>query len=116
MSFGFAAATWAAIGATAAVAGTVVAVKGADSARRTGNQANDAAKANALKTQQDAERANNKVNAKSPNTSALMAANLMAGKLGQGGTLLTGPQGIDPAQLTLGKPALLGGQATLGGG
>lgn len=113
MTFGWAATTWMAISAVATTAATI---KSADTSRRMGNTANDAAKANALKTQQDSERANNKANAKSPNTAALMSANLLAGKLGQGGTLLTGPQGVDPAQLTLGKPGLLGGAAPMGGG
>jgi hypothetical protein len=38
-----------------------------------------------------------------------MAANVLAGKAGQSGTMLTGPQGVDPTQLTLGKQTLLGG-------
>lgn len=120
MSFGWAAATWAAISsaaagvtatgvlAGAAAVGAAGMIKQADTARRVGNTANDRAREAATKTQQDAERANNKANAKSPDTAALMAANLLAGKLGQGGTMLTGPQGVDPAQLTLGKNTLLG--------
>ena len=109
MSFGWAAATWAAIGASAAAVGATVAIKGADTARRMGNQANDAAKANALKTEQDAERATNRANAKTPDVAAMMAANALAGSSGQSGTMLTGPGGVDPSLLTLGKSTLLGG-------
>lgn len=106
ISFGWTAATWAIIASTATTA--AVGIKQADTARRTGNQANDQARAAAARTAQEAERAANKANAKAPDTAALMAANLLAGKLGQGGTLLTGPTGVDPAQLTLGKTKLLG--------
>ena len=34
---------------------------------------------------------------------------MMAGKAGQSGTMLTGPQGVDPSSLLLGKSSLLGG-------
>lgn len=107
MSFGWTAATWIAIGsaATAAV-GTAVST---DQARKGANQANDqailAAKANA----KAADEANNAANAKSPDAAAMMAANLAAGKQGASGTMLTGPGGVDPNSLTLGKTSLLGG-------
>ena len=106
MSFGWTAATWIAISASATAA---VGIKTADTSRRTGNQANDAAKSNALKTQQAADEANNRANAKSPDVTAMMSANLLAGKSGQSGTMLTGPQGVDASTLTLGKNTLLGG-------
>lgn len=107
MSFGWTAATWVAIGAAATSAvGTAVSV---DGSRRNANMANDqaikAAKANA----QAADEANNAANAKSPDAAAMMAANLAAGKQGASGTMLTGPGGVDPNSLTLGKPSLLGG-------
>ena len=91
---------------TATAAATI---KQADTSRRLGNQANDAAKANALKTEQDAERATNRANAKTPDVAAMMAANALAGSSGQSGTMLTGPGGVDPSMLTLGKSTLLGG-------
>ena len=53
--------------------------------------------------------ANNKANAKTPDATALMAANLAASKNGQAGTLLTGPGGVDPNSLKLGRSTLLGG-------
>ena len=107
MAFGWTAATWIAIGsaATAAV-GTAYST---DAARKNANQANDQAKANALKTQQGADEANNAANARSPDGAAAAARNAMAAQAGQSGTMLTGPTGIDPTQLTLGKQTLLGG-------
>lgn len=106
MAFGWTAATWMAISAGV---GALSTIKQADTARRVGNQANDAAKENALKTQQQADQANNRANAKSPDVTAMMSANLLAGKAGQSGTMLTGPQGVDASTLTLGKNTLLGG-------
>jgi hypothetical protein len=94
--------------AGAAVVGAVGMAKQADTSRRLGNQANDQAKANALKTQQASEEANNKANAKSPDVTAMLSANLLAGKSGQSGTMLTGPSGVDAGTLTLGKASLLG--------
>lgn len=98
------------------VAAAVVAVVGAGSAAyaakqnavaqsRAGQAAIAAAKSNA----QQADEANNAANAKSPDVSSMLAANLAAGKQGAAGTMLTGPGGIDPTTLTLGKSSLLGG-------
>lgn len=106
MSFGWTAATWMAISAAGTAAATIYTT---DKARQASNQANDIAKTNALNTQQQSDEANNRANAKSPDSAAMLSANMMAGKAGQSGTLLTGPQGVDPSQLTLGKTTLLGG-------
>lgn len=51
------------------------------------------------------DQANNRAAAKAPNVAAL----LMGNKGATGGTLLTGPQGVDPSKLLLGKNTLLGG-------
>lgn len=121
MSFGFAAATWAAVSsiaagvtatgvlAGAAVVGAASMIKQADTARRVGNTGNDRAREAATATAQDAERATNRANAKTPDVAAMMAANALAGASGQSGTMLTGPGGVDPSLLTLGKSTLLGG-------
>ena len=101
-SFGWTSAVWTAISAVGAVAGVI---SSADTARRTGNMAKDAAKANAMA----ADQAMNRANQKSPDTAAAMAANVLSGKAGQSGTMLTGAQGVDPNSLTLGKTTLLGG-------
>lgn len=105
MSFGWSAVTWMAISAAAT---TAVSAYSADQSRKQGNTANDAAKKNALETQKQADEANNRANAKAPDSAAAMAANVLAGKAGQSGTMLTGPQGVDPASLSLGKSTLLG--------
>lgn len=70
--------------------------------------ANQAA-ANAKATATAAEEATNKANQKKPDSDALLSANLTAGQTGQSSTMLTGPAGIDPNLLTLGKTTLLGG-------
>lgn len=66
------------------------------------------AQANAEKTAAAAEQANNRANQKSPNSMAILDAASQASKTGASGTMLTGPQGVDPNALTLGKSTLLG--------
>jgi hypothetical protein len=106
MSFGLSAAAWTAIAATTAAAATI---HSADQQRSSSNRALDVQKANAKRTQLLADEANNKANSKAPDIMALMSANALAGKAGQSGTMLTGPSGVDPSLLTLGKSTLLGG-------
>ena len=60
---------------------------------------------NQLKT---AEESSNKYSAKRPNSTAMLAATEQAAKSGASGTMLTGPQGIDPNALSLSKNTLLG--------
>lgn len=69
--------------------------------------ANEAASA---KTQAQAEQEINRKNAKSPDTLALLSQNQQDAASGSSSTtMLTGPQGVDPNSLTLGKNILLGG-------
>lgn len=105
MSFGWTATTWMAI-----AVGTQAAVTAysADQSRKNANQANDQAKAAALKNQQAQDEATNRANGKTPDITAMMAANTLAGKAGASGTMLTGPQGVDPSLLALGKNTPLG--------
>lgn len=93
----------AAFAAVAVTAGSAyVANKNSKKARAQGReQAEDTAKA--------ASQANNKANQKRANSSAILSSNQMAGKGGQSGTMLTGPGGVDPSALQLGKTTLLGG-------
>lgn len=75
-------------------------------------QAKKAAQQNAtaadrLYAQQDQQ--NNKANARGPNTDALFAQNELEGQQGASGTMLTGPMGVDPNSLSLGKNTILGG-------
>lgn len=50
----------------------------------------------------------NRATQKRPNTAGILASAQQAGKSGASGTMLTGPQGVDPAALTLGRNTLLG--------
>ncbi|CAK0775830.1 putative phage protein p22 [Gammaproteobacteria bacterium] len=89
----------------AALAGsTYVAYQGNQQAKSSAQQAQQNAQRQALLAEQDMNRANQK----KPNYNALLSAALQAGKAGQSGTMLTGPQGVDPGSLTLGKNTLLG--------
>ena len=58
---------------------------------------------------QSADEANNRANQKRPNANAILAAAQQAAKGGMGGTLLTGPQGANLGEMSLGKSTLLGG-------
>ena len=94
-----------------ATAATVAATAySADQSRKTGNKAADLAEKNAS----DQEQQFNKLNGRTPDTMALMDQNTQAGKNGPSGTLLTGPQGVDPSKLTLGRNTLLGAATPTG--
>lgn len=94
----------ASVASAASVASTI------DGARRAKNQAKDAQEAAAAQAKQAAKQAEdeakaadqafNRTNQKKP-----AAANALPGG---GSTMLTGPQGVDPNALTLGKSTLLG--------
>lgn len=96
------------VAAAAAVAGVAVsATQGAEqssNAKKSMQQAQDNANKQAAQADQDFNRANQK----KPDTSAILSAAQQSGKGGASGTLLTGPQGVDPSSLTLGKSTLLG--------
>jgi alanine dehydrogenase len=55
-----------------------------------------------------ADQANNKLNAKRPDIGAMLSANQSAAAGGGAGTMLTGVGGVDPSTLQLGKNTLLG--------
>ena len=85
--------------------GTAAGVMGQmDSSRRAKNQAEDAGRQAEQQAQQAAQQADqqfNRANQRRPDA--------MPGPAGAGGsTMLTGPQGIDPGALPLGKSTLLG--------
>lgn len=92
--------------ATAASAGaTLYASKKAAKAQKSAqSQAERAAKAAAQKS----EEATNRALAKTPDTMAMLSANERRAKGGVGGTLLTGPTGINTSNLTLARTTLLG--------
>lgn len=64
------------------------------------------AKDAALKTEAQAQEAANRANQKAPDVADLLKAN--TGKGAASGTMLTGPMGVDPNALALGKNTLLG--------
>lgn len=78
-----------------------------------GLEAQQAANATAIeaatKQASAAEQATNRANAKVPDIASMLSENVLNAKGGQSGTMLTGPQGIDPNALLLGKKTLLGG-------
>jgi len=97
---------------TIAVGGAILGAAGsaytgmqqARATRRASAQATAASEKQAKAAEEDT----NRRNAKQPNTAALLASNQQAGQSGQSGTMLTGPAGIDPSMLLLGKNTLLG--------
>lgn len=90
------------IGAVALAGSTAVGMKQAGAAKK----AAVAQQANAEKMYKLQEEDTNRRNAKMPNVAALAGANI-AGE-GAASTALTGPQGIDPSSLYLGKNTALG--------
>ena len=89
------------------IGSTVVgAASSMDNARRQRNQARDAARAAEQQAQQaskQAEMETNRANQRVANSAEAQRPNA-----GLGGTLLTGPQGVDPNALSLGRNTLLG--------
>ena len=62
----------------------------------------------AEKTAAMGDEANNRANARTPDSSAILSAAQQAAKSGVSGTMLTGPTGVTADQLKLGKTSLLG--------
>ena len=62
----------------------------------------------AQRQESDAQQARNKAGQKSPDTASILAAAQQSAG-GLGGTMLTGPAGINPGAMSLGKTTLLGG-------
>lgn len=77
-------------------------------AEKAQKRAQDQARRDAEAMRLSAERAFNAQNKKKPNIAALMQANAAAGLAGNSGTMLTGPQGVTPDALLLGRSSLLG--------
>lgn len=67
------------------------------------SQANANAQAN------EADQAANRANQKTPDVAGALSSAMLSGKAGASGTMLTGPGGVDPSALQLGKSTLLGG-------
>lgn len=93
----------------AAVAGVAVSYANGQEQKKSAEASMNQAKANALKQEKQADQDANRLNQKKPDTAGILAAASQAGKGGVAGTMLTGPQGVDPNALSLGKNTLLGG-------
>ena len=103
------------IAAAAAVVGTGYSIYNGEQQRSAQSDANKKAEqaakqqqANAEKTQEMQQEQINKANARKPDVAAMLSGNEQAAKGGASGTMLTGPQGVDPNSLNLGKNTLLG--------
>ena len=80
-----------------------------DQATATARETAATNKVAAEKSAFDADVAMNRANGKQPDVGGLYSRNAMDAKGGASGTMLTGPQGVDPKTLLLGKTTLLGG-------
>ncbi|NVO06349.1 MAG: hypothetical protein HXX19_10665 [Rhodoferax sp.] len=103
---GAAAATGAAVGGMAG--NSVDQIDAGNKAVDAQKQANKIATANATAQADASDQANNRANAKQPDLAGLYSANQQAAKGGVSSTMLTGPTGIDPTALMLGRNTLLG--------
>jgi uncharacterized protein HemX len=72
------------------------------------NTATQKAEADALSTERKNETATNAANMKTPDISSILTNAANASKVGVGSTMLTGPNGVAPGALSLGKSTLLG--------
>lgn len=95
--------------AAAAIAGTGYSIYSGERAKSANKDAMAAAKTNQLNTEALADQATNKANPNKPNTMSALSSIQQAGKSGPSGTMLTGPSGVDPSTLQLGRSTLLGG-------
>ena len=103
---GAAATTGAAVGAGIGTANAQAnAMKSAAGAQEQANQIN---REEMTKVADTAEAEIVKAESKSPDIQGMQSANALNAKGGQSGTMLTGPSGVDPMTLLLGKKTLLG--------
>jgi len=100
-------ATMAVLATTAAV-GTAYSVYAGERAAGQQQQAQAEAKKAATEQANQADQANNKANAKRADVGGLLSANMQSAKGGGASTMLTGPTGVDPGALNLGRNTLLG--------
>ena len=95
--------------AAVAGAGLVSSVVQGQQQQKQAKSAAAQAQANAEKQAKVADEQMNQANQKRADPNAALDAALQSGKSGVSSTMLTGAQGIDPNQLSLGKSTLLGG-------
>lgn len=92
----------------AAVIGAVASIYTSQQQQKSASAAQQQAKKKEEAQALQADEANGRANQKKADISSILAAAQDSSKMGIGGTLLTGAQGIDPNQLLLGKSTLLG--------
>lgn len=96
------------IALAALAAGTATSIYNGIQQKNAASYAARQAKENADKQEKQAQEAQNRANQKRADTAGILDAAMQSGKAGASGTMLTGPQGIDPAALNLSKNTLLG--------
>ena len=94
--------------AIAAVAGAGYSIYSGERANSKQNEAQQQALSAQAANESKADQEMNRANPKKPDTSAVVSQLQQAAKGGASGTLLTGPSGVDPSTLQLGKSTLLG--------
>ena len=110
MALGMTVTEWAAVtAATAMVANTYVSYDTAKKNAEVQNQQLTLAKEQAQKQADASDQAINRANQKTPDVAAIMSGAARDSKSGGGGTMLTGPAGVDPNTTSLSKTSLLGG-------
>lgn len=97
------------MGVSALVGSTLAGAYNANRQRKDMKKANAQNLAAAQKQEKLMEQQMNAANKKRVNTNALLDGASQSARTGASGTMLTGPQGVDPSMLTLGKTTLLGG-------
>ncbi len=102
-----------AVGSAAAGAGyTIASGEDAKKKQKEGLRKQEAAQQEAVRAAQNQQRksemAINQANRRAPDVNSIMQAANSASKGGPSGTMLTGPTGVDPNALSLGKSTLLG--------
>lgn len=96
------------IAAVGAAVGAGAAIYSGYTSNKQQKKAAEQARKNADKQAQQAEQEFNRANQKTANTDKMLAANQQASLSGQAGTMLTGPQGVAPGNVDIGKATLLG--------
>lgn len=96
------------IGAVAAAVGAGAAVYSGYTSNKAQKEATRQAQQQAKKQAELADQEFNRANQKKADTNKMLAANQQASMSGQAGTMLTGPQGVAPGNVDIGKATLLG--------
>lgn len=96
------------ISAVASLAGAASNYKAQQKAAAATERATAQAREAAAQQASMAEKEMNKASNRKPNVQGMMQSNREIGGMGIGSTMLTGPGGVDPSALMLGKNTLLG--------